>query len=524
MKDFAWFVATGLCLLATACSNSHSGSGAMYTLTVNSASPASGVSIAVAPADSNGASAGVTGFARTYFMPGAVVTLTAPATAGGNAFASWTGCTSSSGATCTVRLTTNVTVTASYGATTAPTVTLTSSPASIAAGASSTLTWTSTNATACTASGGWSGTEATSGTQSVSPTATTIYTLTCTGAGGSATANATVTVGSGSGSGWFTHIDCEGGTPGAQAGQGGANEFTETFSSTIYSTAQVGTGSQSCQMGITQGSDGWGQWGASYVFPSPLQNGSELWVRVSLFVPAGFDTTTNDGMLKFMRVHTASPSNTNEGYHDLLFASPGFESWSPGVGNWSAPYIYSYEGAAQLIGTGTVPANNIATGQWETYEMYLKFDPVSKDAGGKGEIRIWKNNQLLLDRTSGPTLVQASSFADLFYLFTYWNGNAPATQSLYVDDVIVTNQTPANTDANGYPFIGAPVMTSGSGTVVNGACGSAAGVAVSSPTKSNLCTSGAASVVSDSGPYAWMCIGSNGGRTARCSTNPVVGP
>jgi hypothetical protein len=77
-----------------------------------------------------------------------------------------------------------------------PTVTLSASPISITSGGSSTLTWSSTNATSCTATGGWTGTEATSGTKSVSPTTTTIYTLTCTGSGGtSSPASATVTVG-----------------------------------------------------------------------------------------------------------------------------------------------------------------------------------------------------------------------------------------------------------------------------------------------------------------------------------------
>jgi hypothetical protein len=79
----------------------------------------------------------------------------------------------------------------------APTVTLTADPATITSGQSSTLTWSSTGATTCTASGGWAGTKTTSGTQSVSPTGTTTYTLACTGAGGTTTRSVTVTVGGG---------------------------------------------------------------------------------------------------------------------------------------------------------------------------------------------------------------------------------------------------------------------------------------------------------------------------------------
>jgi len=78
----------------------------------------------------------------------------------------------------------------------ASTVTLSVDPTSIALGQSATLTWSSTNATSCTASGAWSGAQATSGTHSENPTqsGTSTYTLTCTGAGGSAQASAELTV------------------------------------------------------------------------------------------------------------------------------------------------------------------------------------------------------------------------------------------------------------------------------------------------------------------------------------------
>ena len=78
----------------------------------------------------------------------------------------------------------------------APTVTIGVSPASITLGQSATLTWSTANATACTASGAWSGSEGTSGTMSVTPTAAGSfgYVLTCTGAGGSGNSTATLTV------------------------------------------------------------------------------------------------------------------------------------------------------------------------------------------------------------------------------------------------------------------------------------------------------------------------------------------
>ena len=111
-------LASGLAVLIVAgCSGSGGGGMAppmkQYTLTVASANPASGVAITAVPADKNGASEGTTSFALTY-AAGASVTLTAPATAGGNNFSSWSGCAAASGTTCTVIVNAATTATAEY--------------------------------------------------------------------------------------------------------------------------------------------------------------------------------------------------------------------------------------------------------------------------------------------------------------------------------------------------------------------------------------------------------------------------
>lgn len=77
----------------------------------------------------------------------------------------------------------------------APTVTLSVNPTSVVSGGSTTLSWSSTNATTCTASGGWTGTRATTGTETSGPlTATQTFTLACNGSGGSASKSVVVTV------------------------------------------------------------------------------------------------------------------------------------------------------------------------------------------------------------------------------------------------------------------------------------------------------------------------------------------
>lgn len=75
----------------------------------------------------------------------------------------------------------------------APTCTLSANPTSVTQGSASTLTFSSTNATSGTIDNGV-GAVSTSGTKSVSPLATTLYTATFTGTGGTVTCSATVAV------------------------------------------------------------------------------------------------------------------------------------------------------------------------------------------------------------------------------------------------------------------------------------------------------------------------------------------
>jgi hypothetical protein len=84
-----------------------------YVLTVASKNPLSGVAMTVTPADVNKAGNGTTSFKRTY-SSGTSITLTAPARAGNNPFASWSGCTTATTVTCKVTLKANTTVTANY--------------------------------------------------------------------------------------------------------------------------------------------------------------------------------------------------------------------------------------------------------------------------------------------------------------------------------------------------------------------------------------------------------------------------
>jgi hypothetical protein len=83
--------------------------------------------------------------------------------------------------------------------------------------------------------------------------------------------------------------------------------------------------------------------------------------------------------------------------------------------------------------------------------------------GGTARARLYKNGKLLKDIQDQETLMTATSRATDFYLFTYWNGGAPKSESMFIDSMTVTTDTPSNRDANGFPFLG---LTKGTTVVV----------------------------------------------------------
>ena len=73
-------------------------------------------------------------------------------------------------------------------------------------------------------------------------------------------------------------------------------------------------------------------------------------------------------------------------------------------------------------------------------------------------------------------------------------------------------------NGSGWTAVGNPIPT------INGACGTANGMTLSSAPTANLCSAGTASSVSGSGPWSWTCGGNNGGTQASCSAQLAVAP
>jgi hypothetical protein len=100
------------------------------------------------------------------------------------------------GLSCTGPGGTSTSTTAVEVAPSAPTVAITATPTSVELGQSTALSWASTSATSCSATGAWSGQQATSGGAAVTPAATgsIAYGLQCTGPGGTGSGSVFITV------------------------------------------------------------------------------------------------------------------------------------------------------------------------------------------------------------------------------------------------------------------------------------------------------------------------------------------
>ena len=254
---------------------------------------------------------------------------------------------------------------------------------------------------------------------------------------------------------------------GTTCGNWGAAGRSKVTNGTYYS------GPNACKVEIhtTDGcpgdcGTGYGNWGGVIGFPSRVTNNQELWIRLKIFFPTGFDYNVKGGRLKFMRVKTTSDAVSNRGADDLLISPyPRIDKYL-GEPSYAYPYAAQYENApaGPNVGSqpvGKDPTDNIQHNQWQTYEWYIKFNNVPASSGGTARMRVWRNGELIGTVNNSKTLYDTLTYATSFYLFTYWNGGTPKDQAAYIDDLLITTDTPSARDSAGNPYIGTGVPGSG---------------------------------------------------------------
>ncbi len=187
---------------------------------------------------------------------------------------------------------------------------------------------------------------------------------------------------------------------------------------------------------------GFGQWGGILPLPD-IAKGESVWVRLWVRWPAAFEFSASPWM-KFLRLHDRRADGSNGGYNDLYVDNADGKTSVLRVIKEVHDVWEVYDGPA-------LPRDT-----WERYEMQIVVDDVPVDDGGEGRFRVWRDDDLVFDRTDVPTVTGPDDVLDYLYVFTYWNNEAPPANTAYVDEIAIATDDapPPNVDAAGHPRIG----------------------------------------------------------------------
>ncbi len=209
--------------------------------------------------------------------------------------------------------------------------------------------------------------------------------------------------------------------------------FDEAGGYSFYSDEQVAEGRAAAILNTVNGSPGWARWGGVIKFPTKLYAGDELWFQIWLYVPSDFQLTTDQGSLKFIRFKGTRADGDGDGMIDIQLRDQG---------SGKEAFRMLREGA---IDDGWIYFGNSSDfkrDKWHKFNVHVVVDHIAQSNGGRSFVRVWFNDELVVDARSMRTLASEGAYLDYLYLFTYWNGGAPKAQHLWVDDIRIASKQP----------------------------------------------------------------------------------
>lgn len=241
---------------------------------------------------------------------------------------------------------------------------------------------------------------------------------------------------------WTYTADFEAGTVGAPAeGDSGLSNANENGSTkNLYSDTRAHLGNQSMRNYFVSGDTGspgsTNATGGSIGYTSTISTGGEIWGRMYLWIPdgTGWNWTCDPFVKVFRLAHVYQAGGAHRGYISIFGDTDGNMVLSNELDGQS-----NHERSAAVTYT---------RGEWQSIEIYIKFSPTA------GIVRIWKNGVLAREETNYRTLAADTDYASGSLIWTYWNGGHPQDQYAWVDDIIITTDTPSGRDAAGNPMIG----------------------------------------------------------------------
>ena len=244
---------------------------------------------------------------------------------------------------------------------------------------------------------------------------------------------------------WVIKSDFESGTIGQKADgrktDPNSSGSDYAFKTTVYSDSKARSGKQSAEAILPKGSNGWEDWGMFYKFPD-AREGDEIWFRVWINFPKDFQYATKHGA-KGLRMQSFSSSG------DSRYLNVYPEGHRIHTENWVD--LTAFYNNNNHNNSGEMESRP-GLGGWEALEMYVKCSSLP----GKAAFRIWRNGELWFEDTQTPTLMDSGGYINKISILTLYSSavDSPVTQSVWIDDVIITNEQPNGTDSKGNPFIG----------------------------------------------------------------------
>ena len=254
---------------------------------------------------------------------------------------------------------------------------------------------------------------------------------------------------------WVLKYDAEGGTVGQRPD--GSAGWTYAGTDCTFDDSEKHSGNKSFRCRLPKGSHGeTSRWGLYEELPTHVSVGSEIWYRVWVKLPANYQWSPDRSGNKFMRLHVYKGDGTNRHYINAYSKTNGVlvENWVPGVD--------TYYANLGIDGTSPIVNNDPRLGYksdgtyigWEAVEMYVKMG-----MAGQGIFRCWRNGKPWFEDKINATSLDSGGFTKGVSLWGHYSNAAnqagsPVDQSVWVDDIVVTNERPNNTDSKGNPFIG----------------------------------------------------------------------
>lgn len=233
--------------------------------------------------------------------------------------------------------------------------------------------------------------------------------------------------------------------------------------SAVLSNTRSTAGTQSAEDFIAVGAGQVGNLGFTYSWRNingiSLVEGDEAWWRIKVFMPAGYDISTNTFGLKWLRTHVLTSSGGNAGYVDTYLQSDGtgFHQNEPAGNNQSTREAWSAQDRADLAALG----RSAQYGTWQTWEQYVKFQNIPDSTV---TVRNWLDGELVYETSKWTTLGGAGNVGEAAYFITYWNGEPLyplQAQTMWYDEFAVAVKGGGRddtqfmgTDAEGNFFIG----------------------------------------------------------------------